>query len=227
MKVNTFRIVQSADLLQVGVSMQIRGFSNTINDSSLLYPTQSENGLYNAGTQFPVYKMENKAIITDLISNVPLGSPLMISHRCLDLFEMFNLPSYQIFPLRFIYKGNLNQDFVSFSMIKEPSYINYISWDESKFYKTTNFHRIRISEHSFNSIEEFLENKKIFEDAGYGLYPEVKISYHNDFDIINFGRYPLPSGYLCSTRVRDEIIEAGLTGFNFEPLSNDLFINEA
>lgn len=223
MQVNTFRINPTTDLTEIGVNMQIRDFSRTQNNDSVLYPSQNDIGLFPDDTLFPVYKMESKAILSDLINNVPLGAPLMISRRCLILFQRLKLPMYQVFPLKFIYKGNLNKDYVSFSIVKDYSFLNYISWEESLFYKTLNFHRVRVSEHKFKSIEELLLNMKAFEKEGFGLYPEVKIKYQNNFDLINFGRFPLPFGYLCSAYAKELIIESELTGFDFEPLPNDIF----
>jgi hypothetical protein len=222
----TFNIVPSTDLHEVGVSMQIQEFSRTLHAGQSLYHYQNALGWYDDVTEFPVYRMESSAVLTDLVSNVPLGIPLMISKRCLRLFQSVKLPDYQVFPLKFFYKGNLNQDYVAFSIVKHSAYLDYISWENSVFFKTSNFHCIKISEHNFNSMDELLKNKNEFESAGFGLMAEIRIRYNNDYDIINFGRYPLNLGYLCSENTKHQIISSGLTGFEFREISSELFVEE-
>ena len=142
---------------------------------------------------------ECKAKLTDLISNVPLSSDnLMISRRCLGLLEKMNLPDFQVFPLKFIYKGNMNLDYYAFSIVRQISFLNYISWEHSRFYKTTNWNRNLIEEYVFHSTEEVLKNQKEFSDAGFGLKVDIKLLYQNDYNIIHFSRYPMTLGFICS-----------------------------
>lgn len=224
-EIKIYKIHHSVDLTIVGISMQIREFSEDRDNNIALYPGKNDFGLYLPNTVFPLYKMERNAKLTDLVTNVPLGNPLMISHRCLKLFESLHLPEYQTFPLKFTYRGHLNENYVAFNFIRDPSYIDLISWEKSMFYKTQNFHRTRVSECKIHSMEEFMKRRSEFEIDGFGLYPEIRIRYPYEFDIINFNTAPLPSGYLCNEHVKNLILEAELTGFAFEPLPDDTFVD--
>ncbi len=220
----TYLIKNSTDHSVIGVYSQIQEFSRTHVVPQKLYFEQDELGKFDDDIEFPVYRMQSKAKLTDLISNVPLSINLMISTRCLKLFEKMKLPDYQVFPLKFIYKGNLNLDYYAFSIVRQISFLNYISWEHSRFYKTTNWHRNLIEEYSFNSTEEVLKNQKEFSDAGFGLKVEIKLLYQNDYDIIDFSRYPMNVGFLCSEHAKNKIIDAGLSGFDFEELPSTLFL---
>lgn len=220
-----YRIEHSTDPAVVGVSMQIRQFSNDNREDCILYPPKNEFGIFPFDTVFPIYRMERNAILTDLVSNVPLGNPLMISHRCLNLLEKFKLPKYQTFPLKFKQRGKLYENYVALAFLKDPTYINCISWENSLFYKTKDFHRTRISDYKIHSMEEFSQRKEELEKEGFGLYPEIRIRYPYEYDIINFNTFPLPFGYLCGGKVKTLITDAKLTGFKFERLSDTTFID--
>ncbi|MEO6132533.1 MAG: hypothetical protein ABIQ02_11840 [Saprospiraceae bacterium] len=217
-----YRIKHSIDESIVGTASQIQTFSRTHPVLTKLYFSQNEEGFFENDMELPVYRMESKAKLTDLINTVPLSNNLVISPGSYQLFKKMKLPDYQVFPVKFIYKGQLNQDYLAFSIVKNPEFLKYISWEHSRFYKTLNYHRERVSEFVFRSMDEFLLHKKQFNDVGFGLSPDIKLNYQNDFDIINFGRYPMPLGFLCSEYAKNQILEENLTGFDFELLSSVL-----
>ncbi len=78
----TYLINNSTDMDDVGDFFQIQEFSRIHPIPQKPYFHQDENGRFDEDIEFPVYRMQSKAKLTDLISNVPLTSDnLMISRR--------------------------------------------------------------------------------------------------------------------------------------------------
>ncbi|MEP6794400.1 MAG: hypothetical protein ABJB16_08745 [Saprospiraceae bacterium] len=217
-----YRIKHSIDQSIVGTESQIQTFSRTHPVPTKLYFSQNEAGFFENDMELPVYRMETKAKLTDLVHTVPLSNNLVISPGCYELIKKMKLLDYQVFLVKFIYKGQLNKDYLAFSIVRNPKFLDYISWEHSRFYKTLNYHRDKISEHTFHSMDEFLFNKKQFENEDFGISPDIKLNYQNEYDIINFGRYPMPLGFLCNEYAKNQILDENLTGFDFELLSSIL-----
>mgnify|MGYP003595409967 CR=1 FL=1 len=222
----TYKLENSLDLKEVGVYPQIQEFSLSYPIKQKPYFYQGEDGRFDESIEFPVYKMMNKAKLTDLISNVPLVDNLMISSKCFKLFQNLKLPEYQIFPLKFEYKRNLIEDYLAFSIVKDIRFFNYISWEKSRFYKTLNYHKIIIEEYSLNSVDEVIKMQKEFRDSEFGLKTEIVLKYNNNYDIINFRRHPMSIGFICSELAKEEIQNAGLSGLDFVEISPELFIQK-
>ena len=223
-----FKISFSVDANVIGDFPQVQGFSRTHPGNPPLYPSMNASGSYPVDTQYPMYRMQSKAKLTDLVSNSPLGKPLMISQKSLNVIHSLTIPDYQIFPLKFIYHGDLIESYYAFSLVFHPHYLERnISWKHSRFYLTNDYHRIRIKEYAFDSLEDWKKMRKEVDDEGeFGFLADIKIKYRENFDLINFGWYPLISDYLSTERLVDKILSEKLTGFVFESLPMDLFVND-
>lgn len=224
----TYLLTDSIDVSVIGEYPQIQEFSRIHNDNAQLYHYPDVTGRFPEDTELPIYRMQTKARLTDLVSNVPLTQQLMISGNGLSVFRKLNLPEFQIFPLKFLYKGKMIESYCSFSLVREPHYLErFISWKHSIFYITQNYHRIRLKELRFDSPESWKAKRMELEDTGeYGLLPVIKLNYNKDFDLFNFGHYPILYGFVCTERFVNAILDAKLTGFRFEPLPNDLFVSD-
>lgn len=221
----TYLINYSTNLSQIGVGLQIQDFSRTHEVSQNLYFDRGSDGRFEENIEWPIYRMQSKAKLIDLIHNVPLVDSIMISKTCFQLFEKLNLPEYQVFPLKFIYKGSLIDDYIAFSIVKNIKFLDYISWDHSRFYKTSNYHQNIQEYFYFSSFEEMMTCKNQLNEAGFGLKADIKLNYNNEYDIISFSQFPMPFGFLCNEKTKDLIQLAKLTGFEIEPLPDSLFIN--
>lgn len=219
----TYKLEHSLDLKEVSVYPQIQEFSLSYPIKQKPYFYQGEDGRFDESIEFPVYKMMGKAKLTDLISIVPLVDNLMISSKCFKLFQNLKLPEYQIFPIKFEYKRNLIEDYLAFSIVKDIRFFNFISWEKSRFYKTLNYHKTLIEEYSLNSVDEVLKMQKEFRASEFGFRPEIVLNYKNNYDIINFGRYPMPIGFICSEYAKEQILSSGLTGFDFIEVPPNMF----
>jgi hypothetical protein len=221
-----FKVNFSVDLKVIGDFPQVQEFSRTQPGNPPLYPIMNEYGRLSSNTLYPIYRMQSKALLTDLMSNIPLGKPLMISKNCYGAINILSIPENQVFPLKFIQNGNIIDSYYAFSLVFNRNYLeSNISWKHSRFYLTKDYHRILIKEYTFESFEDWKKMKKEVDEEGeFGFLADTKIKYNGDFDIINFGLYPLPSDYLCTERFVDIILSNSLTGFEFEPLPNNLFV---
>ena len=207
----------------VGTYGQIQEVSQNHKLPNSIYHYQEDDGRFRNDVVWPVYRMEPDAKLTDLIRNIPLGVSLMISEKSLRYFETLRLPQYQIFPLNFVHNADQHSNYFAFSIVKNKEFFDFISWTESRFYKTSNFHKELIEEFILNSVEEFFDYKKVVELSGYGFWPKLKLKFNKNYDLINFGQLPFPTGYFCGEKLKRGIEESGLTGYAFKEYPNDFF----
>ena len=183
-----------------------------------------QKGLLPATSKLPRYKMVLGGTPMDLINSSAISSCLVISTSIVDYFENLSLPLHQYFDVSFIHRKKLYDNYKALYIARDPKFLDMIDWGQSEFYKTQDYHKIVLEKYTFRDWDEMVNFDKSFWGTEFGFLRKLKIKYSEPYDIIRFGYFGFPPGYICTEKVRNEIENKGFTGFAFEPVEEGVFI---
>ena len=226
-----FKITLSGDCNVIGhVDWQIEGYLDT---EELWKGTDSIRNIPQEGPvqfvpNFPVIPMKSAAKKTDLLHNMYITDrTLLLSARAKDFLEPFNLDEHQWFDVE-VRHLSLRMPYFCLYMLYFRS-AAFINWPASRFV---------IIHRKVNDFEKGVKGKKVLDPIEISSYEEYlrEIRSRREFDHaitareiilvdgIPFDLFrmtaPISVGYYCSSRLKEAIETAELTGFKFIPLKN-------
>jgi hypothetical protein len=171
----------------------------------------------------PIFVLDNKANMTDLISSVPLASSSLIISSSLKLkLLQFKLANHKFYDIKFVHKNNLISNYFAIKMLKNPDYLNSIDWEKSRFFKTTHWHEKKHEEFKFKNWTDMVEFEKnnFQNNKEYGFLYDLRIKIDDSYDLLNYRYFGFPEGFICSERLKTCIEDEGFSGFEFSPINN-------
>jgi len=172
----------------------------------------------------PETKLEDKAVLTDIVDSCYLISPyfLIVNPNLITLFIKFNLPDYEVFDSPVHHKGDINK--YQLFHIEYPSNDEVIDFSKSKFYIGE---RGQAPSNAIRKVDNFKHYKKVqqhvkIEFSGKNLLcKELTLDFSkNSFDLFRLTVVPA-LGYFISERLKDAIEGKGFTGFDFKEIDSD------
>lgn len=162
------------------------------------------------------FELSKKAKILDYMSAVTISFGLIITDRFRKVLSGFNCdPDYQVFDLKFV-RGIDSWNYIyyfNYSIRTE-----YISFKDMSFFETsiigTDPKPINI-----NSFEQF-KNYNI--PVNKSIMPDQLILENPEYDLFRLSNPAL--GYYVSERLMNAIKEAGMTGIDFKPIDELVFL---
>jgi hypothetical protein len=169
------------------------------------------------------FVVDRKAKLTDLLSVSVTYGGFLISPKLKGIFEQFNLPLHKFFPAKVSYKKELF-DYFWFHIVCNLT--DQVDYSSSKFFTYYNYaHNLGyVDIRSKEDLTKHRENiKKDNPGKTITIWAE-KIKMNEQFDktldLFEIGMFD--ANFYISKRLKDMIMELGVTGLSISPADNIL-----
>ena len=219
-----YKICHSLNLKEVGIYNQIQAFD--VLQFVKPYPVVQEGLELIKSIKFPIYQIERRAKLTDLMNNVPLGDEfLMLSSTACEIFKSFSMRANYFYPLEFKLGTKIINDYYAFYILKDRVAEDYFQWEKMSFSLINRKTRTKIeSAIKIDGYNNYLNLLRASRNNDNTLVPDViKIKKEIPFDIIRLNFSFVVGGYFCNEKVYDAINHSRLTGFAFERMPDNMF----
>ena len=211
---NYYKITDSIDLKEIGVSGQIQTVFHQLAREEQVESIYKINPQKIIDFDFnpPPFKLERMAKKTDWLNNIFLNQMITISPRFLKMLEQFSLPDHQIFPARVFHEDvEFNYFLVYFY---PPMQDKFIDFEESEFVK--DYFGAFKNTLEINSLEEYKVARSQIKLPEGITFSKLVFKKDIPYDIFRF--FLLGRGIYISEKLKNAIQEAGLTGMEITPI---------
>lgn len=229
-----YRITPSIDIAEIGCYDQVQKLHDVYDRWGPNSISKIRSGKkINFDLQLPIFKLEDKAERTDYLSSVFSGNEFMlISPKCLQVFQKLNLDEVQVFPIQVTHKKEILDYFLFYLPNNQEA--NFVDWTKTYFNlivprKVNDFELGKVNFKDFEtylmfqkrfSISNHFIEKKSFKYAALSIETEVAmviktLVLNSEINYDLFKLKSVPTGFYASENLKQTVEENKLTGFRF------------
>lgn len=222
LNMNYYKLDYSNDLKSIGTSgPQIKGIDPKCNyhvNAPYSFKKIKHMETIQEHIRLPDMLLNKKAKWTDLMSCSLLSRNFrVVSYDFYDFLSDYKLDKYQVMNIK-LTKNEIIKNYKALYFIKRYEHI-FTDWKRCSFgLVNKDFALIKdiLEEYTFQNFEDYKRKRSfIFREDKYKL-KNLIVRYNRDIELDFFRCLYPTSGYFCSERLKEGIIEKGFTGFRFE-----------
>lgn len=164
------------------------------------------------------FVLQKQAKLTDFISTAILPTGFIVSEKTKNVMAQFKLGKHAFFPTKISYRDKVYDNY--FWFIFEPVDLSeFVDFDKTKFY-LTDFNDNKIRQMQINSAIELKNTHLLVAEETNGANYICSDLFHlknnllKDFDLLHLPISPYDN--LISERLRQQLIDAGITGLRLK-----------